>query len=208
MHSKLQIGGLRLEVSVRGVMIEGDSMKWTIAFIALIGLAAGCQNRNSLPEGVQVFFSPNGGATAAVTRALAQATNSVLVQAYSFTSAPIAQALVEARRRGVIVQVILDRSQRTEKYSEADFLSHNEIPTLIDDQHAIAHNKIMIIDGYVVLTGSFNFTRAAEEKNAENLLVINDSVLARAYVENWHAHEQHSEPFTRSAPALSQRNRL
>ena len=102
----------------------------------------------------------------AVVNALDHATNSVLVQAYSFTSAPIAKAVVDAHRRGVKVQVILDRSQRTEKYSEADFLKHSGIPTVIDAQHAIAHNKVIIIDGYVVLTGSFNFSRAAEEHNA------------------------------------------
>ena len=56
----------------------------------------------------------------------------------------------------------------------------------------------MIIDGYLVLTGSFNFTRAAEEHNAENLLLINDPVLARQYLENWHAHEQHAEPYERA----------
>ena len=131
--------------------------------------------------------------------ALNQATNSVLVQAYSFTSAPIAEALVDAHRRGVKVQVILDHSQRTEKYSEADFLKHSGIPTLIDAQHAIAHNKVMILDDAIVLTGSFNFTKAAEEHNAENLLVINDPVLAKQYIENWHAHEQHSELYEREA---------
>jgi len=160
-------------------------------------LLAGCGPQASIPQGIQVYFSPNGGATAAVVNALSQATNSVLVQAYSFTSAPIAKALVDAYRRGVKVQVILDHSQRTEKYSEADFLVHSGIPTLIDAQHAIAHNKIMVIDDYVVLTGSFNFTRAAEEHNAENLLVINDPVLAKQYIANWHAHAQHSEPYVR-----------
>lgn len=165
-------------------------------------LLAGCNHQVSIPQGVQVYFSPNGGATEAVVSALNHATNSVLVQAYSFTSAPIAKALVEAQRRGVTVRVILDHSQRTEKYSEADFLRNSGIPTLIDAQHAIAHNKIIIIDAYVVLTGSFNFTRAAEEHNAENLLVINDPVLAKSYSENWHAHEQHSEPYEReSSPA-------
>ncbi len=167
------------------------------ALLPLVLLAAGCGPQASVPQGIQVYFSPGGGATAAVVEALAHATNSVLVQAYSFTSAPIAEALVEARRRGVQVQVILDESQRTERYSEADFLQHNDMRTLIDAQHAIAHNKIMIIDGYLVLTGSFNFTRAAEERNAENLLVINDPVLAKAYLRNWHLHEQHSEPYER-----------
>ncbi len=160
---------------------------------------AGCEPQASIPQGVQVYFSPKGGATDAVVNALGHATNIVLAQAYSFTSAPIAQALVSAHRRGVKVQVILDHSQRTEKYSEADFLRNNGIPTLIDAQHAIAHNKIIIIDGYLVLTGSFNFTRAAEEHNAENLLLINDSVLAQQYISNWRAHEQHSEPFDRPA---------
>jgi phosphatidylserine/phosphatidylglycerophosphate/cardiolipin synthase-like enzyme len=160
-------------------------------------LLAGCGPQASIPQGVQVYFSPKGGATDAVVSALNGATNSVLVQAYSFTSAPIAKAVVDAHNRGVKVQVILDHSQRTEKYSEADFLKNSGIPTLIDAQHAIAHNKIMVIDDYVVLTGSFNFTKAAEEHNAENLLVINDPVLAKRYIENWHAHEQHSEPYAR-----------
>ena len=161
-------------------------------------LLAGCGPQASIPQGIQVYFSPKGGATDAAVNALDQATNSVLVQAYSFTSAPIAKALVDAHRRGVKVQVILDHSQRTEKYSEADFLKNSGIPTLIDSRHAIAHNKIMIIDDCVVVTGSFNFTKAAEEHNAENLLVINDPVLARQYVENWHAHERHSEPYERA----------
>ena len=165
----------------------------------LLFLWAGCVPQGSVPQGIQVYFSPRGGATEAVVSALDHATNSVLVQAYSFTSAPIAKALVDAFRRGVLVQVILDKSQRTEKYSEADFLKNNEIPTLIDAQHAIAHNKIMIVDGYLVLTGSYNFTKAAEENNAENLLVITDAALAREYMRNWQSHEQHSESYTREA---------
>jgi phosphatidylserine/phosphatidylglycerophosphate/cardiolipin synthase-like enzyme len=172
-------------------------LAWSLALGAGL-LLAGCVPPASIPQGIQVYFSPRGGATDAVVNALDQATNSVLVQAYSFTSAPIAKALVEAHRRGVKVQVILDRGQRTEKYSEADFLKNNGIRTFIDAQHAIAHNKVMIIDDCVVLTGSFNFTKAAEEHNAENLLVINDPVLAKQYVGNWHAHEQHSEAYERA----------
>jgi len=176
-------------------------MKW-FALLGGVGLlaGAGCGPQGSIPQGIQVHFSPGGGPTEAVVEALGQATNTVLVQAYSFTSAPIAEALVEARRRGVKTRVILDGSQRTEKYSEADFLAHHDIPTLIDTHHAIAHNKIMIIDGCVVITGSFNFTQAAEEKNAENLLVINDPSLAEQYTRNWQAHEAHSAPYERGQP--------
>lgn len=143
----------------------------------------------------KVYFSPKGGCTEAVVEALGKANRSVIVQAYSFTSAPIAKAIVDAKRRGLRVEVILDKSQVTEKYSSADFLAHEGVPTYIDSAHAIAHNKVMVIDDKTVLTGSFNFTKAAEESNAENLLVIQDAKLASRYSENWRAHLQHTRAY-------------
>jgi len=150
---------------------------------------------NTVAADIQVFFSPKGGCTEAVVANLDKATNTVLVLAYSFTSAPIAKALVDAEKRGVKVQVILDKSNRTEKYSSADFIQRTGIPTFIDAKHAIAHNKIMVIDSHTILTGSFNFTKAAEKENAENLLVIQDADLAAKYTANWQAHLKHSEPY-------------
>ncbi len=144
----------------------------------------------------EVCFTPPPGCTNIVVKALAAAQTSVLVQAYTFTSASIAKALLDAHHRGVKVEVVLDKSQRSAQYSSADFLARADIPVKIDAVHAIAHNKVMIIDGVTVLTGSFNFTRAADQKNAENLLVIHDPALANRYAENWRAHAQHSEPYT------------
>ena len=145
---------------------------------------------------IEVFFSPRGGCTDAVVRELGKARKTVLMQAYSFTSAPIAKALVEAKRRGVDVRIILDKTQRTDRYSEADFTAHAGIPTFIETLHGIAHNKVVIIDGGTVITGSFNFAKAAEEHNAENLLVIHDDTeLARRYADNWQAHLSRSEPY-------------
>jgi len=152
----------------------------------------------------QVYFSPQGGCAEAVVEALGQAKSTVLVQAYSFTSAPIAKALVEAHRRGVKVEVVRDRSQRTEKYSSATFVYNEGIPCFIDAQHAIAHNKVMVIDARTVITGSFNFTTAAEEHNAENLLVVHDAEMAARYAQNWAAHRQHSEPYTGLVPGDEQ----
>jgi phosphatidylserine/phosphatidylglycerophosphate/cardiolipin synthase-like enzyme len=142
-----------------------------------------------------VYFSPHGGCTEAVIEALDQAKSTVLVQAYSFTSAPIARALVDARRRGVHVEVVLDKSHRTEKYSSATYVCNNAIPCFIDSQHAIAHNKVMVIDGQTVITGSFNFTKAAQENNAENMLIIQDADLAARYTQNWNAHRRHSDVY-------------
>jgi phosphatidylserine/phosphatidylglycerophosphate/cardiolipin synthase-like enzyme len=109
-------------------------------------------------------------------------------------------ALVEAHKRGVKILTVLDKSNETAQYSAATFLVNAGIQTLIDGQHAIAHNKVMVIDSATVITGSFNFTKAAEEKNAENLLVIKEAPeLVKAYEANIQAHAAHSHPYTRAA---------
>ncbi len=131
-------------------------------------------------------------------RELNAAKKTVLVQAYSFTSDEIAKALVDAHKRGVDVKVILDKKDNTTgKYSAAaDFVAHAKIPTWLDGKHAIAHNKIMIIDGETLITGSFNFTKAAEHSNAENLLIMkNVPDLIAKYTANWNKHLSHSESY-------------
>jgi len=137
--------------------------------LACLLINPGSQSWAEPQPSIEVFFSPQGGCTEAVVKALDHATNTALVQAYSFTSAPIAKALVDAHKRGVKVQVILNKSQRAEQYSSADIVAHAGIPTIIDAKNAIPHNKIMLIDGYEILTGSFNFTKAEEEKFAGDL---------------------------------------
>ncbi len=66
---------------------------------------------------------------------------------------------------------------------------------LIDSKHAIAHNKVMVIDGKTLITGSFNFTKAAEEKNAEILLILDNAELVNVYMDNWEKHKKHSEEY-------------
>lgn len=144
---------------------------------------------------VSVYFSPQGGAQQAIVDAIGQAKESINVQAYSFSSAPIAKALVDAHNRGVKVEATLDKSQRKATYTGATFLKNEGIPVYIDDKHAIAHNKVMILDVAIVITGSFNFTKAAEEKNAENLLIIRNKELAKVYLNNWQRHREHSEVY-------------
>jgi phosphatidylserine/phosphatidylglycerophosphate/cardiolipin synthase-like enzyme len=114
---------------------------------------------------------------------------------HHFLFAHIAKALIDAHKRGVKVEAILDKSQRSEKYTSAAFLANSRIPTFLDARHAIAHNKIMLIDRETVITGSFNFTKAAEEKNAENLLIIRSKELAGIYIDNWKKHLEHSERY-------------
>jgi phosphatidylserine/phosphatidylglycerophosphate/cardiolipin synthase-like enzyme len=147
---------------------------------------------------IEVAFSPNGGAANMIIKAIGETKKTIKVQAYSFTNAEIAKALLDAAKRGVNVQVVLDKSQETEKYSSATFLANAGVPVRIDDDFAIAHSKIMILDDENVITGSFNFTKAAEEHNAENVLVIRgNKELARLYIQNWQWRWDASEAYKR-----------
>jgi phosphatidylserine/phosphatidylglycerophosphate/cardiolipin synthase-like enzyme len=119
----------------------------------------------------------------------------ILIQTYSFTSTPIAKALVNVHKIGIHVEIILDKSNKSEKYSAGDFTAYMGVTTYIDSEHAIAYNKIIIIDKETVITGSFNFTKAAEEKNAENLLIIRNKKLAEIYIDNWYKHKEHSDRY-------------
>src|SRR5581483_35152 len=103
---------------------------------------------------------------------------------------------------GVHVEVLLDKSNEEDAHSDLHFLTDNQVPLLIDAKHAIAHNKIMVIDRKVVLTGSFNFTNQAEHENAENLLILtHHHELVKHYLENYQAHKSHSQPSTKHVPA-------
>lgn len=158
----------------------------------LVCLPAAAEERTASWD---VCFTPGGNCTEVIVKELGAARKTILVQAYSFTSAPIAKALVDAHRRGVHVRVILDKSQRSEKYSSADFIANSGIKTWIDTCCAIAHNKLIVVDDEKVITGSFNFSKAAQERNAENLLVLRDRALASLYTANWHKHLKTSDPY-------------
>ncbi len=170
----------------------------TVAVFACVGLLArflGTRESHTQPDQAhwQVFFSPGGGCSQEIIQRLSAAKQNVLVQAYEFTSEPIAEALVSAEKRGVSVAVILDQSKLSESSGIAKLLSQANVRILADGAHAINHNKVMIIDNATVITGSFNFTVAAEERNAENLLIIEDNNLAQRYTENWYSHVSHSK---------------
>jgi len=178
---------------------EGDSVKskliLPLLIFSIISSSVHAKDLILASAPVEVYFSPNGGCTEAIVDALNKAKTEVLIQAYSFTSKDIGKALVNARKRGVHTEIILDKSNRLNKYSAADFTAHAGIKTYIDDAHAIAHNKIVIIDGEIVITGSFNFTKAAENNNAENILILHSKELAKVYRENWMEHKAHSERY-------------
>ena len=137
-------------------------------------------------QDIETAFSPEQGATEAVVRAIELAKHSIRVAAYSFTSKPIAAALVEAHKHGIDIQVVLDKSNATEKYSAATYLANEGIPTRINYEYAIMHDKFMVVDDVTVETGSFNYTKAAEQHNAENVIILhNHPDIAKSYLKQW-----------------------
>jgi phosphatidylserine/phosphatidylglycerophosphate/cardiolipin synthase-like enzyme len=169
--------------------------------LTLVFLARLVLRRLGRMPALAAHFSPRGGCQEAVVREVKKARREILVQAYSFTADPLTYALVEAKKRGVHVDVLLDRSNEVERYSDLHIFLEQGLAPLIDANHAIAHNKVMIIDQKVLITGSYNFTNQAEEENAENLLVITGHPeLVRQYRQNFLAHKGHSKPAQLKTP--------
>ncbi len=144
---------------------------------------------------INSFFSPKGGCQDAIVREIGKARREILVMAYSFTADPLTFALVEAKKRGVHVEILLDKSNEIERYSDLRIFLEHGLDPKIDHDHAIAHNKIMVIDRGTVVTGSYNFTNQAEHENAENLLVIKGHPeLTKWYCDNFFKHQAHCKP--------------
>jgi phosphatidylserine/phosphatidylglycerophosphate/cardiolipin synthase-like enzyme len=142
--------------------------------------------------GISVYFSPRGGCTDAVVQQINDAKTSIHIQVFSFTSVRIAQATAAAHKRGVKVIALMDARQCGNKYCSATFLFNQGIETYIDTKHASAHDKVMLIDGEVLITGSFNFSTSAEDTNAENLLIMTGKPkLYEAYERNFQEHLEH-----------------
>ena len=161
--------------------------------VALVAALPVCADQVAImDEPCRVFFSPRGQTTDAIVTMIHNAKSSLRVQSYSFTSRPIAEALIAAHRRGVDVQVVADKVA-TGKSGVAAKLRSAGIPVFIDRAHAIQHNKVLIADGAVVELGSFNYSNAAEYSNAENAMICQSTSLADLYTANWDLHRNHSE---------------
>ena len=151
---------------------------------------------------VQVLFTPEDYATGVIVQTIERAQKQVLVQAFSFTSREIAQALISAKQRGADVQLIADAEQMQRmEHSKVSTVAAGGVPVFVDSQHASAHNKVMVIDADsakpVVITGSFNFTHSAQFRNAENVVIFRGNrELTAAYLKNWKQHREHAHPYT------------
>ena len=150
---------------------------------------------------VQLAFTPWDNAEGMIIEGIRRAKQQILVQAFSFTSRALANALIAAKRRGVEVQVMADREQTFGgEASRIPDLVRAGIPVTLEVRYRSAHNQVMVIDAgtadAAVITGSYNWTYAAQYKNAENVLILRDNPdIVNAYAANWRRHLADALPY-------------
>lgn len=158
----------------------------TILLFAITCIFIGAVITKEVQHNVSTCFTPPQSCGDIIVNHITNAKDSIYIQAYGFTSEKIIKALIEAKNRGVKIEIILDRSNFNRKIlNTIKQLNQAEIPVYKDNVKGIAHNKVMIIDGKKVITGSFNFTKNADYRNAENVVIINEKETATHYMHNW-----------------------
>jgi phosphatidylserine/phosphatidylglycerophosphate/cardiolipin synthase-like enzyme len=177
----------------------------TIGVAAHVGAASRDGGRIFAAIGtVEVAFTPGDPVDAIIIEAIDAAQTQVLVHAYSFTHRRIADALIRAHRRGVAIAVLADREQaRALPHNVLQYLSRGGVEVWMDAKFQAAHNKVIVIDAdsghATTITGSYNFTFAAQRSNAENILVLRDNPpIAQAYRANWQRLKVSATPWVSS----------
>jgi phosphatidylserine/phosphatidylglycerophosphate/cardiolipin synthase-like enzyme len=134
---------------------------------------------------VEAFFSPDDGVARRLIELLGQARSSLEVMAFAFTSEAIADAIVDRAEAGVRVRIVLDEDQAANLGSQYQRLVEAGLDVRLDGNPNKMHHKVILVDGQVVVTGSYNFSRSAEEFNDENLVIVRDADVAAAYQEEF-----------------------
>lgn len=173
--------------------------------LLLPGLSVAALSDAPTTAGVEVGFSPDGSGEALVLRSINAARQSVRLAAYSFTAPPVVRALIDAKKRGVDVAVVVDYKNNLQQDGSGkakaalNLLVNAGIPTRTISSFPIQHSKYAVIDGAHVQTGSYNYSAAAARYNSENVLVVwNRPDLARNYLDNWQSLYSKGQPYTSS----------
>jgi hypothetical protein len=152
------------------------------------------------------LFTPEDDCIRAIVESLDAAQKTVRMQAYFITSDRIGIALIAAKARGLDVQVILDAGLADCAGTEAQKLADNNVTVLVDAAHTRAHNKVIVIDGFTVITGGVEFSRKQQPLNADSMLIISGMPeIARRYTLNWTNHAKHAVPLSQLAKIFRNR---
>jgi len=200
MLCRKNIRHLPLETSV---MVKPLILKALFAALALTQVSTFAGTEVPASGHIEVAFSPNEGSEELVVKAIDSARTDIKVLAYSFTSAPVTQALLRAKKRGAQVTLVVDqksninedRSSKAQAALSALAYAGCEVRTI--SAYPIHHDKTIIIDQETLETGSFNFSQAAAHRNSENVIVHwNNPKLAMIYLEHFERNFRQSRPFS------------
>lgn len=139
---------------------------------------------NGIP--VRAFFSPRHGIESIIAELVSGASSNVYFMAFSFTSDLIGEALIELSDRGVDVHGIMEERGALSAFSEYVKFRTEGLDVRIRRGRGVMHHKVIVIDGRIVITGSFNFSRGADSINDENIVIIESEDVARAYIDEFH----------------------
>jgi phosphatidylserine/phosphatidylglycerophosphate/cardiolipin synthase-like enzyme len=156
-------------------------------------------------EILAIYFTPPAGGAGGLIKHIDGSKKTIKVMAYGFTAMPLSDALIKAHRRGVKVQLLQDEKSAGNNSDAVNQLIAAGIEVRSDGKHAIQHNKVMLMDDDIVITGSYNFTKSAEVRNAENIIILKSAYAAKRYSDNWDTHWKHGEEVS-DKPSKKNRN--
>ena len=162
------------------VFVYKKQTKFKFITILIIGLLF-IFSFNALAK-IELYFSLYDDPESIIIKNIDNAEEFINIAMYTFTDREIAQAILRAKDRGVDIKIYLDRSQVNAKYSKSRYFINNGMEGIrISSNNYIMHNKFAVIDNEIVITGSYNWTASAGERNDENLLVIDDKNIIKKY---------------------------
>jgi phosphatidylserine/phosphatidylglycerophosphate/cardiolipin synthase-like enzyme len=196
----------------RQVVKKGGVVAWALATTFLMGatqvharpgLVEWQSSPTQSPSGqVESAFSPHEGAEALVLKVIGSARREIKVLAYSFTSTRVTHALLGKAKEGVAISVVADATENTSQdrsgkaRAALSTLANAGVDVRLISVYAIHHDKVMVVDGHTVQTGSFNYSSAAEERNSENVIVHwGNRAIATAFLRHFQRNYLQGTPF-------------
>lgn len=134
---------------------------------------------------INIHFSPEDNIERIILKRIQKARASIHFMAFSFTSDPIGEAIIQKFKKGVIVKGIFERHGSNSKYSEYIKMKVEGIPVKVDRNRYSMHHKVIVIDRRIIITGSYNFSRNANKNNDENILIIDNAEIAALYLKEF-----------------------
>jgi len=169
-----------------GTTSAADAFDW---LEDVLGVLDAVRNRRNAPGAVraEAWFSPGEGPRDRIIRLIDDARARLDICVFTITDNGIARAIVRAHERGIRIRIVTDNDKAWDRGSDVEDLSEAGIPLVVDKTEAHMHHKFMVVDGALLLNGSYNWTRSAYRENEENVMLTSNPKLVATYQEQFDA---------------------